>query len=58
MVGGGEILFSEGTTPSDPIAKGAYALGILSLIKSQLEFINLNEKNAKEEPSWHLLVQS
>ena len=27
---------------------GAYALGILSLIKFLLEFINLNEMNAKE----------
>ena len=27
---------------------GAYALGILSLIKLLLEFINLNELNAKE----------
>ena len=32
----------------DPTALGAYALGILSLIKFILESVNLNEMNAKE----------
>ena len=47
IVGGGEILSSEGTTQSNP-AMGVYALGILPLIRFLLEFINLNEMNAKE----------
>ena len=46
--GGGEIISSEGTTQGEPTAMGPYALGILQSIKSQLEFINLNEMNAKE----------
>ena len=44
----GMILFCQGRTQGDSTAMGAYALGILPLIKFQLEFINLNEMNAKE----------
>ena len=48
IAGVGEILSSEGTTQADSTAMGAYALDILPLIKFLLEFIKLNEMNAKE----------
>ena len=48
IVGGGEILSSEGQAQGNPTVMGAYALSILPLIKFLLEFINLNEINAKE----------
>ena len=44
----GEILSSEGATQGDPTVMRAYALCILPLIKFLLEFINLNDMNAKE----------
>ena len=48
IVGVGKILSGEGTNQGDPAATGAYLLGILPLIQFLLEFINLNEVNAKE----------
>ena len=48
IVAVGEIFSSEGTTQVDQATMGVYALGILPLIKYLLEFINLNEMNAKK----------
>ena len=48
IFGGGEILFSEGTTQGERTPVGVYALGILPLIKFLLQFVNLNKLNAKE----------
>ena len=46
IVGERDLLSGVGTNQGDPTAMGA--LGILPLIKFLLEFINLNEMNAKE----------
>ena len=44
----GEILSTEGTTQGVSTAIGAYVLDILPLITFLLQFVNLNEMNAKE----------
>ena len=48
IIGGGKILPSEGTTQADSTAMKATTLGILSLIKFLIEFINLNKMDVKE----------
>ena len=48
IIGGEELFSKEGTTQGDPISVGAYALGILPLIQFLLDFISVNELNAKE----------
>ena len=48
IVGGGDILFSEGIAQGDPTAIGAYALDMIPLIKFLFEFIILNKMNVKE----------
>ena len=45
---GGELLPKEGTTQGDPTSMGAYALGILPLLQFLLNYISVNELNAKE----------
>ena len=48
IIGGGELLYKEGTTHGDPTSMGAYALGILPLLQFLLDFISVNQLNAKE----------
>ena len=48
IIGGGELFPKEGTTQGDPTSMGAYALGILPLLQFLLDFISVNEFNAKE----------
>ena len=48
IIGGGELLYKEGTTHGDPTAMGAYALGILPLLQFLLNFISVSELNVKE----------
>ena len=48
IIGGEELLSNEGTTQGDPTSMGAYALGILPLLQFLLDFISVNELNAKE----------
>ena len=47
-IGGGVLFSKEGTTQSDPTPMGVYALGILPLLQFLLDFISVNELNAKE----------
>ena len=48
IIGGGELLSKEGITQGDPTSMGACALGILPLLQFLLDFISINELNAKE----------
>ena len=48
IIGGGELLFKEGTTHGDPTSMGAFAIGVLLLLQFLLDFISVNEVNAKE----------
>ena len=48
IIGGGELLSKEGTTQGDLTSMGAYALGILPLLQFLLDFISVNDLNAKE----------
>ena len=48
ITGGGELLSKEDTTQNDPTSVGAYPFGILPLLQFLLDFISVNELNAKE----------
>ena len=48
IIGGAELFSKEGTTQGDPTLMGAYALAIFLLLQFLLDFISVNELNAKE----------
>ena len=48
IIGGGELFSKEGTMQGDPTSIGAYAVRILPLLQFLLDFISVNELNAKE----------
>ena len=48
IIDGGELLSNEGTTQGDLTSMGAYALGISPLLQFLLDFISVNDLNAKE----------
>ena len=48
IFGGGEILSKEGTTEGDPTSMGAYALGILPMLHSLLDFVLTNDLQTRE----------
>ena len=48
IIGGGKLLSKEATTQGDSTPVGAYALGILPLLQFLVDFISVNELNAKE----------
>ena len=48
IIGRGELLSKEGITKGDPTSMGACAPGILPLLQFLLDFISVNELNAKE----------
>ena len=47
IIGGGELLSKEGIIQGDPTSTGAYALRVLPLLQFLLDFISVNECNAK-----------
>ena len=48
IFGVGEILSNKGTTHDDPTSMGAYALDILPMLYSLLDFVLTNEDQTKE----------
>ena len=48
IFGGGEILSKEGITQSDPTSMGDYALGILPMLHSLLDFVLTNDHQTRE----------
>ena len=48
IIDGGELLSNEGTTQGDLTSMDAYALGISPLLQFLLDFISVNDLNAKE----------
>ena len=48
IIDGGELLSKEGTTQGDLTSMDVYALEILPLLQFLLDFISINELNAKE----------
>ena len=48
IISGGELISKEGTKQGEPTSMRTYALGILPLLQFLLNFISVNELNAKE----------
>ena len=48
IFGGDEILSKEATTQGDPTSLGAYALGILPMVHSLLDFVLTNNLQTRE----------
>ena len=51
IISGGALLSKEGTRQGDPTSMGVYAFGILPLLQFLLDFISVNNLNAKEVAS-------
>ena len=48
IFGGGEVLSKEGTTQGDPTSMGTYALGILPMLHSLLDFVLTSDFQTRE----------
>ena len=48
IFGGGEILSKEGATQGDPTSMGAYALVILPMLHSLLDFVSTKDLQSRE----------